>query len=174
MLISITLAQAQRRVYIGEEDFQSKWVLGGGFGLSFSSYASNIQLSPQLGYRITPAWESGIRVTYNFYSYRENWLKFNTHHFGGGPYTSYAIYRGLFAHAEYELLSYERVFVNWAMREIEYRDRIIIHSVFAGAGYRQYFSPKSYASFLVLFNLNETFDSPYANPTIRIGFGIGL
>jgi hypothetical protein len=165
---------AQRRVYIADEDFQSRWVVGGGFGLSFSTYGSNIQVSPQLGYRLTPAWESGIRLTYNYYSYRENWLRFNTNHFGGGPYSNYVIYRGLYAHAEYEMLSYERVFVNWALREISHRDGIIIHSVFVGAGFRQYFSARSYATFLLLFNLNETLDSPYSNPTFRLGFGIGL
>jgi hypothetical protein len=182
MLIAILLnllllnseAWAQRKVYIGDEDFQSRWVLGGGFGLSFSTYGSNIQVSPQLGYRLTPSFESGLRLTYNYYSYRENWLRFNTHNFGGGPYASFAIYRGLFAHAEYEVLSYERVFVNWALREVSHRDRILIHSVFVGAGYRQYFSQRSYASFIVMFNLNETLDTPYSNPTFRVGFGIGL
>lgn len=158
---------AQRMVF-DESDFQSKWVTGGGFGLSFSTFGSSIQLSPLLGYRISPRWETGIRLNYHYYSYRDDAFRFDSHNYGGGPYTNYVVYRGIFAHAEYEALSYERLFLSGE------RDRDWVHSIFIGGGLRQYFSPRSFASFLILYNLNETFDSPYANPTFRVGFGFGL
>ncbi len=168
MMLSGAQQLAAQRMHFDENDFQSKWVLGGGFGLSFSSYGSNILVSPRLGYRISPRWESGLRLNYNYYSYRDDRFNFDSHNFGGGPYTNYVIYRGIFAHAEYEALSYERHYLSGES------ERMLLHSLFVGAGLRQYFSPRSFASFLVLYNLNETFDSPYSNPTFRVGFGFGL
>ncbi|PKP54255.1 MAG: hypothetical protein CVT92_00435 [Bacteroidetes bacterium HGW-Bacteroidetes-1] len=156
-----------------QSGYENKWVFGGDFGIGFSSYGANIIVSPQIGYRITPAWEAGTRITYNYYSYKDRLLKFSSSNYGGGFYTSYQIFRGLFAHAENELLSYQKVYIN-SMGTIENKERILIHSVFAGGGYRQYFSSKAFASIMILYNLNETLDSPYNNPLFRIGFGFGL
>lgn len=148
--------------------FDSKWVFGGGFGLGFSSTGSNILISPQIGYRITPAWEFGTRVTYNYYSYKDAYIKFSTNNYGGGFYTSYDIFRGLFAYAENELLNYEKVYYTGE------KERDWVHSIFVGGGYKQYFSSKGYALIMILYNLNETIDSPYQNPMFRVGFGFGL
>lgn len=153
---------------------QSKWVFGGDFGLGISSNGSNITISPQVGYRITPAWEFGTRLTYNYYSFRQDRIKFNTNNFGGGLYTIYQLFAGLFAQAENEILSYERVYYDPLTFNITQKERITVHSIFVGGGYRQYFSSRGFASITVLYNLNETVDSPYSNPLFRIGFGFGL
>ncbi len=169
-----TVANAQQN-FLGEQpQFASRWVFGGDLGLGFSNYGSNILISPQVGYRITNAWEFGTRLTYNFYSYNQGGLKFSTNNYGGGFYTSYEIFRGLFAHAENEILSYEQVFYDPSNFDITGRERKIIHSVFIGGGYRQYFSSRGFASIMILYNLNETLDTPYTNPLFRIGFGFGL
>lgn len=157
-----------------QPEFEKKWVLGGDFGLGFSNYGSNILISPQLGYRITPAWEFGTRLTYNYYSYNQNRLKFSTNNYGGGFYTTYEIFRGIFAHMENELLSYEKVYYDRNTLEITDRQRTSIHSVFIGGGIRQYFSGRAFATITILYNLNETPDTPYTNPLFRIGFGFGL
>ena len=169
-----TSTNAQQN-FLGEQpQFGSRWVFGGDFGLGFSNYGSNILISPQAGYRITPAWEAGARLTYNYYSYNQNRLKFSTNNYGGGFYTSYEIFRGLFAHVENEILSYEQVYYDPKNFDITGRERKIIHSIFVGGGYRQYFSSRGFASIMILYNLNETLDTPYTNPLFRIGFGFGL
>lgn len=155
-------------------EFQSKWVFGGDFGVGISTNGSNILVSPQIGYRITPAWEFGTRLTYNYYSFRQDRLKFSTHNYGGGFYTIYHIFAGFFAQAENELLSYEKVFYDPLTFDITKRERASVHSIFIGGGYRQYFSSRGFASITLLYNLNETVDSPYTNPLFRIGFGFGL
>ncbi|HOI31456.1 MAG: hypothetical protein PHG67_13390 [Bacteroidales bacterium] len=156
-----------------QPEFEKKWVFGGDFGLGFSNYGTNIMVSPQVGYRITPDWEFGTRLTYNYYSYNQNRLKFATHNYGGGFYTTYEIYRGIFAHMENELLSYERVYYN-SNFDITNRERLTIHSVFVGGGIRQYFSGRAFVTLTILYNLNETPNTPYTNPMFRIGFGFGL
>lgn len=174
--ILFCLAVAGHHTAISQQvagDFKSNpWVLGGDFGIGFSSFGSNILVSPQLGYKITPRWETGVRLTYNYYSFKDAGLKYSSHNYGGGLYTSYDIYRGLFAHIENELLSYNRHRMN-NIGTIN-KDRILIHSFFVGGGFKQYFTVNSYASFMLLYNLNETFDTPYQNPMFRIGFGFGL
>lgn len=157
-----------------QPEFQKRWVFGGDFGLGFSTYGSNIIVSPQIGYRITPAWEFGTRLTYNYYSYNQNRLKFSTNNYGGGFYTTYEIFRGIFAHLENELLSYEQVFYDPLTFDITNKERATVHSVFIGGGIRQYFGGRAFATFTVLYNLNETIDSPYSNPLFRIGFGYGF
>ncbi len=156
----------------GAPEKQSRWVFGGDFGLGFSSYGSNVLISPTAGYKITPAWEGGVRLTYNYYSYKDRSLKFSSHNYGGGLYTTYVIFKGLFAHAENELLSYERAIIS--QNAVVETERIAVHSIFIGGGYRQYFTANSFASIMILYNLNETLDSPYENPMFRIGFGFGL
>lgn len=157
-----------------QPEFEKKWVFGGDFGLGFSSYGSNIIVSPQIGYRITPAWEFGTRLTYNYYSYNQNRLKFSTNNYGGGFYTTYEIFRGIFAHLENELLSYEQVFYDPLTFDITNKERATVHSVFIGGGIRQYFGGRAFATITILYNLNETLDSPYSNPLFRIGFGYGF
>ncbi len=157
-----------------QPQFEKKWVFGGDFGLGFSTYGSNIIISPQVGYRITPSWEFGTRLTYNYYSYNQNRLKFSTNNYGGGFYTTYEIFRGIFAHLENELLSYEKVYYDRNTLEITDRQRTSIHSIFIGGGIRQYFSGRAFATLTILYNLNETPDTPYTNPLFRIGFGFGL
>jgi hypothetical protein len=151
-----------------QPEFERKWVFGGGFGLGFSNTGSNILVAPQLGYMLNPRWELGSRVTYNYYSYKDRNIKFSTNNYGGGFYTTYDLFRGLVLHAENEWLSYEKVYFNLE------RERALVHSIFVGGGLRQYFSGRSYASIIILYNLNETIDSPYTNPLFRIGFGFGL
>ncbi|MDP3461259.1 MAG: hypothetical protein Q8S18_00555 [Bacteroidales bacterium] len=161
-------SEVSAQLFGEQPEFESKWVFGGGLGLGFSNTGSNILISPQIGYMLNPRWELGTRLTYNYFSYKDQFVKFSTHNYGGGLYTSYDIFHGLFAHVENEWLSYEIVYQNLE------RERALVHSFFVGGGYRQYFSAKGYASFMILYNLNETIDSPYQNPMFRIGFGFGL
>lgn len=154
------------------QEFESKWVTGGDFGLGFSTNASNITVAPQLGYRFTNKAEAGTRLIYNYFGAKDRFSKYRSHNYGAGIYASYDFFKGILAHAETELLSYKPIYLTGA--GLVQLERMLIHSVFIGGGYRQYFSPKSYSTIYVLFNLNETLDSPYNSPTIRVGFGIGL
>jgi hypothetical protein len=54
------------------------------------------------------------------------------------------------------------------------KEGVDINSFFVGGGYHQPIGNKAFMDFLLLFNLNESYDSPYSNPIFRLGFGVGL
>lgn len=155
-------------------DFDRKWVLGGDFGMGFSSTGSSILIAPQLGYKLTPDWEAGIRLTYNYRSYRWQEQRIRTHDRAAGMYTNYEVWRGFFAHAETEWLQYTPVIITGSPIWLEKGDPRMFSSIFLGGGYRQYYSNSGYAYLLLLYNLNDSYDSPYNNPIIRAGVAFGL
>ncbi len=168
-----SFAQGQINEKPGKRD-KSQWVTGGNFGIGYSSGSLNLGLAPQIGYRITDRWEFGTRLTYNYFHYKLNETKFSSHQFGGGFYTLYDLIAGFFAQAENEWLSYEKIYFDPNNLDVVNFERSILHSVFVGGGYRQALSDRSSVGITVLFNLNDTPDSPYSNPIVRIGFGFGL
>lgn len=148
-----------------------RWVMGGDFGLGFSDFGFNARVAPQIGYMLAQRWEAGVRLTYLYSNFKYLDLRYHFHDVGGGLYTSYDVYKGFFLHGENELLSYNKAFFNTAGIT---KDRVLVNSVFVGVGYRQYFGESSSTWIMLLYNLNETLDSPYSNPLFRIGFGIVL
>ena len=89
----------------------------------------------------------------------------------------------LFLHAEYEHLAYKqnyKVDSNGKFVDvfgIPYstgNETIIIPGLLVGAGIKQNIGIRTYASILFLYNLNETNNTPYRNPVVRIGLGYGL
>jgi hypothetical protein len=110
-----------------------------------------------------------LRLKYSYLKEDYGSFENSSNMYGGGPFMQYTIFEGLFAHAEYELLNLEvyDYFLNQFARQN-------ISSVFLGGGYRQMMGARSAVDFLILWNVNETEYSPYANPVIRIGFGFGL
>lgn len=142
---------------------QNRWFVGGMFGAGFSSYSSYVEVSPLVGYKITPAFHVGARFNYIWNSYEfANGSRENLHHFGVGGFGRYIIFRGLFAQVEYEALNFDYY---------DYREWI--NSLFIGGGYYQSIG-RSFASFAILFNVLDNINSPYVNPIIRIGFGVGF
>jgi hypothetical protein len=93
----------------------------------------------------------------------------------------------LFAHVEYEYLTYTIPFVQcdgppygpgyisdgqyWYKPGNQHMD---INSIFVGGGYRQPLASRVSMDFMILFNLNDTYYSPYSNPIFRLGVGVGL
>ncbi len=74
----------------------------------------------------------------------------------------------LFAHVEYEVLSIE--YAHDPTTDM----RKTINSLFVGGGLYQQMGSRGFATIAVLYNLLETEYSPYSNPVIRIGFGVGF
>jgi len=146
------------------------WLLGGMLGAGFSSYSSYVQISPIIGYRITPAFHVGTRLTYIFNSYEVSPSRRESYHdYGASIFTRYIFFKGLFAQVEYEALSYE-----YYDQNINNKNRMWINSLFIGAGYFMNMGGRGFASFAILFNVLEDKYTPYTNPIIRIGFGFGF
>ncbi len=145
--------------------FKDRIYWGGNVGAQFGNFTF-INLSPFVGYRFTPRFSAGPGATYTYF--RDKAADFTTSLYGGRVFSRYLITDNLFAHAEYEMLS--REIFNLQLK----RERIAVHSIFVGGGYRQMLGKKSYMTVTGLWNINESVYSPYQNPVIRIGINSGF
>ena len=151
-------------------NFTSRLFIGGGFGLQFGS-VTLIELSPLVGYKVTPKFSLGVSPTYKYYKYNDYYGPSNdlsTNVWGGSIFARYSIFQNVFAHVEYETLYYNTK----VSGNPEYMQQY--NSFFVGGGYNQQIGQNSAMYFLLLWNLNDTPDSPYINPVIRIGFSVGM
>lgn len=149
---------------------------GGYLGAQFGTITV-IDVSPLASYRITESFHAGLGFTYLFFKDSRYPLDYSTSSYGGSIFARYFIWRDLFAHIEYAPLYvtyYNYYFDNTG--NYSYRDKgsTWVHDFLVGGGYRQLISERAYVTLMVLFNVNESYYSPYRNPIIRIGFGVGL
>ena len=169
--------------------FRDRLFFGGSFGLMAGSY-TDIELSPIVGYYITPRWAAGFGITYEYYNNKYHWdirdpvtgqqrfERYETHIWGGRLFTNYVIVDNvndwiplglnfrILAHAEYELMSYEKGFLNY-----QKPGRELNHSFLVGGGLRFPMGRRSSMNLYVLWNLNSQLNSFYGpGPIIRMGF----
>ncbi|HRH67353.1 MAG TPA: hypothetical protein PLU53_13705 [Bacteroidia bacterium] len=137
---------------------------GGNLGLQFGTQTV-IDIAPVIGYKITENFAMGVGIKYLYY--KDNYYHYSTNIYGGSIFARHMIIENLFAHAEVEVLNME-------VPEIYRVVRKNITSVLLGGGYRQMLGERASVNFLLLYNVNESRYSPYINPVVRIGFGIGI
>jgi len=180
LLLLIPVSNAQRQK---EEppSFKDRIFFGGNFGLSFGNTTSII-ISPIAGYRLTPRLSSGIGLRYEYFkSNYPGYVPYDTHIFGGSLFSRYMVIKnlsesiglgglnsGIFLQGEYEMLSLESQYFDLANPVPG--SRFNLHSVLIGGGIYQPIGGRSAFLLTVLWNLNESYHSIYANPIIRIGF----
>jgi hypothetical protein len=151
-------------------NLKSHLYFGGGFGLQFG-YMTLIEVSPLVGYKITPKFSIGLSPTYKYYKYNDYYgqnLDLKTNVWGGSIFSRYSIFENVFAHVEYETLLYNTQTPGFPEAKQQY------NSFFVGGGYNQRIGGNSGMYILVLWNLNDSYNSPYNNPIIRVGFNVGL
>ena len=158
---------------------------GGSLGLMIGTY-TDIEISPHVGYYITPRWAVGIGMTYEYYNNRDHFYdpylgrfeRFETHIWGGRLFTNYVIVNNvndliplgfnfrIFAHVEYEALSYEKRFFNYFATGRELQNNILV-----GGGLRFPTGKRSSLNLTVLWNLNSHLNDIYGGgPVIRLGY----
>jgi len=181
LLACMCLAQLSAQ-YIPEEDpydRKGKFFLIPEFWLSFGS-STYIDVAPMLGYHLTDRLVLGAGPHYIFQSWKSvpGIPGYQTHVFGLKGFARFALITGaeqflpidlfsdLFVHMEYEGMSLE----NGAYRSMGDEPRYLSHVILVGGGFNQRVGPRSSVSFMVLWNLNESYASPYTNPVFRVGF----
>jgi hypothetical protein len=162
-LSSVSLAQFT--------SFKDRIVFGGNFGAGFSNIETIVGVSPTIGYRFTERFTAGPGFIYQYYQYKP--LKIETNNYGVKVFGSYQVNDFLIAYSEYEVLNLEYFTFDLYGNLLD-RERRNVGTWLVGGGYRQMIGSKSSIDLMLLYNLNETRYSPYGNPIIRIGFGIGL
>ncbi len=169
-----------------QRSFGSRIFTGGSLGLQFGNITL-IDVSPMIGYRLTEDIDVGVNLTYKYYNYNDyykytdpqtnkiQYFDLKTNILGGGIFGRYHFTENLFAHLEVEYLSFSidkySIYNNGLISK---KEKVGITSLFVGGGYKQEIGYNSFFTLMILYNLNETTNSPYTNPIIRAGFGIGL
>ena len=166
--------------------FRDRLFFGGSFSLMAGSY-TDIEISPHVGYYITSRWAAGIGFTYEYYNnkyywpprtHNSDWERFESHIWGGRIFTNYVIVNNvndwiplglnfrIFAHAEYEALSYANGFF--------YKDatgRELQKSILVGGGLRFPMGKRSSMNLTLLWSLNSELNSIYGSgPILRFGY----
>ncbi len=142
---------------------------GGGIGGGYSTYSSYIQLTPIIGYSVSPRFQIGTRLTYLHQWYKDyNNVKYGYDIYGGSLFLRYVFWKMIYAQAEYEILSVPDY------NSPDANARRSVNSLFAGLGFMQPVGGKAFFTVSVLYNFLEDEYSPYGNPLVRVGFGVGL
>ncbi len=169
-----TQAQYMNLGNVSQSDTPSpqRWFVGGMLGGSISNYGGSFEIAPLVGYKVTPAFAVGTRLTYIYSSYKSAYsgTRYNLNDYGASLFARYQFYKYFFGQAEYELLSIELPMISGE------NSRQLLNSLFIGGGILQPMGGRGFASFAVLFNVLESKESAYvySNPIIRIGFGVGF
>lgn len=146
--------------------FADRLVFGGNIGLQFGS-TTVINISPQVGYKITDRFIAGVGGTYQYVRLRYYNAQYEYRILGYNVWSRYYPFENLFAHAEYN-----RLYSEW--QPWTNKGKYWIDGVLVGAGYRQNIAGNFGANILVLFNVKPSPEWPYRNPIIQAGFGFGF
>jgi len=158
---------------------EKRFFVGGMLGAGFSSISSYVDVSAIFGFEPIKNLQFATRLTYIYESrFVQNVpqnTRVNLHHYGASIFGRYIIFKGFFAQAEYEILSFNDEWydlnTNSPTYKQKFEDRIPIYTLFVGAGYFQRFENGGFASFAVLFPVVESHPSFYKSYVIRFGFG---
>lgn len=150
--------------------FWERVFLGGNLGAQFGN-VTMVNVSPIVGYRITPKISAGVGVTYQYYSIKT--YNYETHIYGGRIFARYQPLSFLFLHAEAEAL-------NWNCPRNEptgfTTERLWSPGLLAGGGFTQPIGGGGSSIYIMgLYNFLYNSCSPYGSPfVLRIGANFGL
>lgn len=181
LLLTLSISTYSQENKESRVPFSERIIFGGGLGLQFGTLTF-IDISPVIGYKLTPKLEAGIGLTYKYYRYKDFYFdqttgeKFDlkSHMYGGSLYSRYHILENIFTHVEFERLRYSFEDISSVGGQIiRNPTHTYINSLFVGGGLRQRITAKSYFFILALWNLTEQEYTPYNNPVLRMGVLLG-
>lgn len=156
------------------KNFKDRLRIGGNLGLQFGNYTF-VDISPLVGVVIYRGLQAGVGVTYQYLRVADSGARFESHIYGGRVYGRYIIWKGIMAHAEFEMLNldcYDQGL--YATTGQVMLKREWVPGALVGGGYYQAIGKRFGTSILLLFNLLQSECTPYANPVFRLGFGFSL
>jgi len=186
--------------YQRPDNFWRRISLGGNIGFQFGT-VTGFNISPEVRIRTIDQLYVGVGFIYQYFRFRDyfydtlnlEYVSYTSNTFGGRVYLRYylrSLFNGwagnFYVHTEYEYLHYVIPFQPdpngryvdiWDLMQQRYskgREVFDVHSIFVGGGYSQPISNRVFIDLLIMFNLNDTPNSPYTNPVFRLGVGVGL
>lgn len=147
---------------------RSKIYYGGYVTLNFGRDYSVIGAQPMLGYKLTPKFSIGVQATYEYNNYKAN-SDYSGSNYGASVFSRYRISPRLYAHTEFELMSYK-----WFYSDGDKRKTVPMWYV--GGGYSQPIAKNTWLNAQVLFDVLNNENSPYKNwePYFSVGVGVGF
>lgn len=155
---------------------KEKLFFGGGLGLSFGD-VTYINIAPVIGYRITPKLSAGVRLFYQYRSYKDynvgNGQTYDSNDFGVGVFGRFVIFGPIYIQAEYEYQSYEYYYT------ADDKERQGFNSFMAGGGFMQPMGKNAAFFITAMYNFSYSDDintpQPYGSPLIlRMGVTAGF
>jgi hypothetical protein len=187
----------QQSTQLKTDNFWQRVSLGGYLGFQVGN-ATGIVISPEAQVRVVNQLYMGLGLSYQYYWYKnyyynrteKSYTSYSYSVYGGRIFSRYYL-RGLidnalgniFGHLEYEYLYYVDPYKYDPKGQLvspsgatysRGNTPVEINSLFIGGGYSQPVAGRAFIDILILYNLNDTPQSPYSNPVFRIGFGVGL
>ena len=149
----------------------SRWWFGGGIGLGVGD-RDFFEINGVVGYRATPRFTPGLRVTYRNSEVRDGNSSLTTDDYGASLFGRYRIWKPIYAQVEYEYLSYEFVGRDFSA------ERETFGSLLCGAGVAFPLSYKIglFATALYNFSYDDNeIPRPYSSPWVfRTGVGFSF
>jgi hypothetical protein len=149
----------------------SRWWFGGGIGLGVGD-RDFFEINGVVGYRATPRFTPGLRVTYRNSEVRDGNSSLTTDDYGASLFGRYRIWKPIYAQVEYEYLSYEFVGRDFSA------ERETFGSLLGGAGVAFPLSDKIglFATALYNFSYDDNeIPRPYSSPWVfRTGVGFSF
>jgi hypothetical protein len=158
--------------------------LGGNLGLGLGN-VTFVDISPTFGYFVIPQkLQVGIGTKFIYYNSRFSYSyidafgnivtvpPYKTFIYGGGFFSNYTIWQGLFAHAEFEMINKDSYF--------DINKRVNVPHLLLGGGYMQPIGRSGNFFIAALFNVLDSDESLYTGTfgnlplIIRTGFGFGF
>ena len=184
-LVSSVLKLGAQEIPVKKTALESSFFMGGNVGLVLGD-VTIVEVSPHVGYYITPRWAIAVGLKYHYYKENQRTYAglstggYSSNIYGGQFFTTYEIIRdmgvyrkefrktGFFAQAEYELLSMKDRMIKENSTD---NNRILSKNYFAGLGMRQWFGTYKSVYLLMLYNFNYNQNtSPYdSNLIVRVG-----
>ena len=146
----------------------NSWWFGGGIGIGLGD-SDYVEVNGVVGYRVTPRFTPGLRLTYRSREVTRGGGSINTNDYGASLFGRYRFWKPVYAQVEYEYLSYETVLSDRT------RERQDFDSLLGGFGASFALSEKLSVFATALYNFSYDSDdvrNPYSGPWIlRTGVG---
>jgi hypothetical protein len=141
--------------------------VGGNIGGGWSNYGGYFELSPTLSFRVTKDLHMGLRFTYIYSNNKTpDGHKYNYNDYGASILARYHFFKFIFIQGEFQELNFDKG-----------DSREWIPALFLGGGLYQNIG-NAYMHIGILWNVldnsNADYNSPYVNPMMVVGFGIGI
>lgn len=153
-----------------KKSFKDRLYFGGYIGLQFGTYTS-IDISPLIGYRVTPEFNVGIGVLYNYtsFDYGGTIGQHGYSSWGGRLTANYTLFKFIALGVEYQYRTvevynvYEQSFENQG-----------VNILFLGGGIRQKVGGNAYMFLMAYYDVLQEEYSPYNSVVLRIGVAAGF